>query len=267
VGRGVCAQLCDAQVRRDERLERGRFDRRVQLVQRAQHETDMEGADHVGVPFAASRNGQWRSRTSVLPVVLLACVSGWNPAHMCSSEFDEIMEHIARLDADVLSIEASRSDMKVLNAFAGNLDYPNEIGPGVYDIHSPRVPPLQEIERLLALAEERIERDRLWVNPDCGLKTRRWEEVLPALEHMWLPPAANARPAPSRGRSSASCGGCRNQARRTGVLTRADIAVSAQGPLSDHVLKRASRPCGPGLAGPGSWAAWRSPNSRPDRTR
>ena len=104
--------------------------------------------------------------------------------HMCYSEFNEIMEHIVRLDADVLSIEASRSDMEVLNAFAGSLDYPNEIGPGVYDIHSPRVPSLEEIERLLALAEERIGRERLWVNPDCGLKTRRWEEVLPALEHM-----------------------------------------------------------------------------------
>ena len=104
--------------------------------------------------------------------------------HMCYSEFNEIMEHIVRLDADVLSIEASRSDMEVLKAFAGSLDYPNEIGPGVYDIHSPRVPSLEEIERLLALAEERIGRERLWVNPDCGLKTRRWEEVLPALEHM-----------------------------------------------------------------------------------
>lgn len=104
--------------------------------------------------------------------------------HMCYSEFNEIMEHIVRLDADVLSIEASRSDMEVLNAFGGSLDYPNEIGPGVYDIHSPRVPSLEEIERLLALAEARIGRERLWVNPDCGLKTRRWEEVLPALEHM-----------------------------------------------------------------------------------
>jgi 5-methyltetrahydropteroyltriglutamate--homocysteine methyltransferase len=104
--------------------------------------------------------------------------------HMCYSEFNDIMEHIVRLDADVLSVEASRSDMEVLDAFTGSLDYPNEIGPGVYDIHSPRVPSVDEIERLLELAEERIGRERLWVNPDCGLKTRRWEEVLPALDHM-----------------------------------------------------------------------------------
>jgi 5-methyltetrahydropteroyltriglutamate--homocysteine methyltransferase len=104
--------------------------------------------------------------------------------HMCYSEFNDIMEHIVRLDADVLSVEASRSDMEVLDAFGSSLAYPNEIGPGVYDIHSPRVPPVEEIERLLGLAEERVGRERLWVNPDCGLKTRRWEEALPALEHM-----------------------------------------------------------------------------------
>jgi len=104
--------------------------------------------------------------------------------HMCYSEFNDMMEHIVRLDADVLSIEASRSDMEVLDSFAGELDYPNDIGPGVYDIHSPRIPSVEEIERLLELAEERIGRERLWVNPDCGLKTRRWEEALPALENM-----------------------------------------------------------------------------------
>jgi 5-methyltetrahydropteroyltriglutamate--homocysteine methyltransferase len=104
--------------------------------------------------------------------------------HMCYSEFNEIMEHIVRLDADVLSIEASRSHMEVLDAFAADADYPNDIGPGVYDIHSPRVPSVSEIERLLELAEERIARERLWVNPDCGLKTRPWEDVLPALQNM-----------------------------------------------------------------------------------
>ncbi len=104
--------------------------------------------------------------------------------HMCYSEFNDMMEHIVRLDADVISIEASRSDMEVLDAFAGELDYPNHIGPGVWDIHSPRVPSPEKMERLLELAEARVGRERLWVNPDCGLKTRRWEEVLPALEHM-----------------------------------------------------------------------------------
>jgi 5-methyltetrahydropteroyltriglutamate--homocysteine methyltransferase len=104
--------------------------------------------------------------------------------HMCYSEFNEMMDHIVRLDADVLSIEASRSDMEVLDAFAGELDYPNEIGPGVYDIHSPRIPSVDELERLLELAERRIARERLWVNPDCGLKTRGWNEVRPALTNL-----------------------------------------------------------------------------------
>ncbi|MBN9623929.1 MAG: 5-methyltetrahydropteroyltriglutamate--homocysteine S-methyltransferase, partial [Actinobacteria bacterium] len=111
--------------------------------------------------------------------------------HMCYSEFNEMIEHIIRLDADVLSIEASRSGMEVLDAFVDGVSYPNEIGPGVYDIHSPRVPSVGEIEELLELAERRIGRERLWVNPDCGLKTRRWEEVRPALANMVA--AANRR--------------------------------------------------------------------------
>lgn len=116
--------------------------------------------------------------------------------HMCYSDFNGIMEHIARLDADVLSIEASRSDMVVLDAFTGDFHYPNEIGPGVYDIHSPRIPLAEEIERLLELAELRIPREQLWVNPDCGLKTRSWEQVLPALENMMA--AARRRRAVNR---------------------------------------------------------------------
>jgi len=104
--------------------------------------------------------------------------------HMCYSEFNDMIEHIVRLDADVISIEASRSNMDVLDAFTDGVTYPNEIGPGVYDIHSPRIPSVEEIEALLELAERRVGRDRLWVNPDCGLKTRRWEEVRPALEHL-----------------------------------------------------------------------------------
>lgn len=104
--------------------------------------------------------------------------------HMCYSEFNDMIDHIIRLDADVISIEASRSDMEVLEAFTGEREYPNDIGPGVYDIHSPRVPTTDEIERLLELAEQRIGRERLWVNPDCGLKTRGWTEVEPALENL-----------------------------------------------------------------------------------
>ncbi|MGH2832230.1 MAG: 5-methyltetrahydropteroyltriglutamate--homocysteine S-methyltransferase [Solirubrobacteraceae bacterium] len=104
-------------------------------------------------------------------------------AHMCYSQFEEIIEHILRMDADVLSIEASRSDMRLLDVFA-DAAYPNQLGPGVYDVHSPRAPSVHEIEALLARAERHIPRERLWVNPDCGLKTRAWEQVLPALEHL-----------------------------------------------------------------------------------
>jgi 5-methyltetrahydropteroyltriglutamate--homocysteine methyltransferase len=104
--------------------------------------------------------------------------------HMCYSEFNDMIEHIVRLDADVISIEASRSGMEVLDAFTDKASYPNEIGPGVYDIHSPRVPSIEEIEELLEIAERRVGRERLWVNPDCGLKTRGWEEVRPALINM-----------------------------------------------------------------------------------
>ncbi|MGH2865338.1 MAG: 5-methyltetrahydropteroyltriglutamate--homocysteine S-methyltransferase, partial [Solirubrobacteraceae bacterium] len=104
-------------------------------------------------------------------------------AHMCYSQFEEIIEQILRMDADVLSIEASRSDMQLLDAFA-DAAYPNQLGPGVYDVHSPREPSVNEIEELLARAEQRIPRERLWVNPDCGLKTRTWEQALGALEHL-----------------------------------------------------------------------------------
>lgn len=103
--------------------------------------------------------------------------------HMCYCEFDDILASIAALDADVISIETSRSDMELLGAFA-EFHYPNAIGPGVWDIHSPRVPSSEEMLALIRAAARVIPPERLWVNPDCGLKTRRWEEVLPALEHM-----------------------------------------------------------------------------------
>ncbi len=103
--------------------------------------------------------------------------------HMCYSEFNEIFQAIAAMDADVISIEASRSQMELLDAFA-KFRYPNEIGPGVYDIHSPRVPGTEEIKSLLKKAARRIPARNLWVNPDCGLKTRKWEECLPALKAM-----------------------------------------------------------------------------------
>ena len=103
--------------------------------------------------------------------------------HMCYSEFNEMIEHIARLDADVLSIEASRSGMELLEVFSG-FDYPGEIGPGIYDIHAPRVPTVDEMERLLQDAQTSLSVEQLWVNPDCGLKTRGWEETLPALRNL-----------------------------------------------------------------------------------
>ena len=103
--------------------------------------------------------------------------------HMCYSEFNDIFEAIASLDADVISIEASRSRMELLGAF-DDFEYPNDIGPGVYDIHSPRVPSVEEIVELLQAALKHIKPERLWVNPDCGLKTRTWEEVEPALVNM-----------------------------------------------------------------------------------
>jgi 5-methyltetrahydropteroyltriglutamate--homocysteine methyltransferase len=102
---------------------------------------------------------------------------------MCYSEFNDIMQAIADLDADVISIETSRSQMELLGAFT-SFKYPNEIGPGVYDIHSPRVPTKTEIINLLNLARRNLRDDQLWVNPDCGLKTRAWSETKAALEAM-----------------------------------------------------------------------------------
>ncbi|HWB98105.1 MAG TPA: 5-methyltetrahydropteroyltriglutamate--homocysteine S-methyltransferase, partial [Bryobacteraceae bacterium] len=103
--------------------------------------------------------------------------------HMCYADFNDIVDAIAAMDADVISLESARSQMESLQAFARER-YPNEIGPGVYDIHSPRVPSREEMAGLLRKALAVIPAERLWVNPDCGLKTRRWEEVTAALENM-----------------------------------------------------------------------------------
>ncbi|HEX3870378.1 MAG TPA: 5-methyltetrahydropteroyltriglutamate--homocysteine S-methyltransferase, partial [Pirellulales bacterium] len=103
--------------------------------------------------------------------------------HMCYSEFNDIVEWIAKMDADVISVEASRSKMELLEAFQ-QFDYPNDIGPGIYDIHSPRVPSADEMTALLKQALEVIPADRLWVNPDCGLKTRGWPETMASLKNM-----------------------------------------------------------------------------------
>ena len=103
--------------------------------------------------------------------------------HMCYCEFNDIMDSIAALDADVITIETSRSDMELIETFK-EFDYPNEIGPGVYDIHSPNVPSVEWIENLLRKAADSIPAERLWVNPDCGLKTRGWAETRESLENM-----------------------------------------------------------------------------------
>lgn len=103
--------------------------------------------------------------------------------HMCYCEFNDIMDSIAALDADVITIETSRSDMDLLESFK-DFEYPNEIGPGVYDIHSPNVPSVEWIEALLRKAADRIPAERLWVNPDCGLKTRGWPETRESLANM-----------------------------------------------------------------------------------
>jgi len=105
--------------------------------------------------------------------------------HMCYSEFNDILPWIAAMDADVITIETSRSDMELLDGF-GQFAYPNDIGPGVYDIHSPRVPRVEEMQRLLRKARGVIPDAQLWVNPDCGLKTRGWPETTAALENMVL---------------------------------------------------------------------------------
>jgi 5-methyltetrahydropteroyltriglutamate--homocysteine methyltransferase len=103
--------------------------------------------------------------------------------HMCYSEFNDILPSIAAMDADVITIETSRSAMALLDGF-GAFAYPNDIGPGVYDIHSPRVPSIEAIERLLMRACNVVPVERLWVNPDCGLKTRGWDETEAALANM-----------------------------------------------------------------------------------
>ncbi|MDL2355564.1 MAG: 5-methyltetrahydropteroyltriglutamate--homocysteine S-methyltransferase [Pseudomonadota bacterium] len=103
--------------------------------------------------------------------------------HMCYSEFNDIIASIAAMDADVITIETSRSDMELLDAF-DHFAYPNAIGPGVYDIHTPNIPSEEQMVQLMRKAAQRVPAERLWVNPDCGLKTRAWAEVLPALHNM-----------------------------------------------------------------------------------
>lgn len=144
-----------------------------------------EAALREGLPL---RKSQWNTYLDWAIRAFRITANGVNDetqihTHMCYSEFNDIMAAIARMDADVITIETSRSDMELLDAF-DQFHYPNEIGPGVYDIHSPNIPSVDSIIELMKKAAQRIPAERLWVNPDCGLKTRNWEEVKPALRNM-----------------------------------------------------------------------------------
>ncbi|MCP8464435.1 5-methyltetrahydropteroyltriglutamate--homocysteine S-methyltransferase [Pseudomonas sp. ZM23] len=141
-----------------------------------------EAAFREGLPL---RREQWKSYLDWATEAFRLCASGVRDetqihTHMCYSEFNDVIESIAAMDADVITIETSRSDMELLDAFEA-FEYPNEIGPGVYDIHSPRVPSTEEMVKLMRKAAQRIPAGRLWVNPDCGLKTRGWPETEAAL--------------------------------------------------------------------------------------
>ncbi|MDP6349211.1 MAG: 5-methyltetrahydropteroyltriglutamate--homocysteine S-methyltransferase [Chloroflexota bacterium] len=144
-----------------------------------------EAALREGLPL---RRADWDKYLDWAVACFRLSSSGVSPeiqvhTHMCYSEFNDIIHAITAMDADVISIESSRSKMELLDAFAA-YDYPAEIGPGVYDIHSPRVPGEPEMEDLLDLALDVFSSRQLWVNPDCGLKTRTWDEVRPAVERM-----------------------------------------------------------------------------------
>ncbi len=103
--------------------------------------------------------------------------------HMCYSEFEEIVKDIDNMDADVISFEASRSRLTILDALKDNY-FDTEVGPGVYDIHSPRIPPVEEIVEVLQRMLEKLDKDKLWVNPDCGLKTRAIPEATASLKNL-----------------------------------------------------------------------------------
>ncbi|GGO86647.1 5-methyltetrahydropteroyltriglutamate--homocysteine methyltransferase [Marinobacterium nitratireducens] len=155
-----------------------------------------EAALREGLPL---RRAEWTQYLDWAIEAFRICANGVRDetqihTHMCYSQFNDIIEAIARMDADVITIETSRSDLQLLGAF-DRFDYPNAIGPGVYDIHSPNIPGVEQMVQLIRSAAERIPAQRLWVNPDCGLKTRRWEEVIPALRN--LVEAARTLRAPS----------------------------------------------------------------------
>lgn len=144
-----------------------------------------EAALREGLPL---RKSEWQDYLSWAIKAFRIAANGVNDAtqihtHMCYSEFNDIINAIAEMDADVITIETSRSDMELLDVF-DEFSYPNQIGPGIYDIHSPNIPGVEAMMDLIRKAAQRIPVQRLWINPDCGLKTRQWDEVKPALINM-----------------------------------------------------------------------------------
>ncbi|MGY3130976.1 5-methyltetrahydropteroyltriglutamate--homocysteine methyltransferase [Bradyrhizobium sp. USDA 4501] len=176
-------------------IPRGEVCRQIALAIRDEvRDLEIAGASMIQIDEAALREGlplrrlEWGAYLQWAVDSFRICSSGVADqtqihTHMCYSEFNDIIDAIAAMDADVISIETSRSKMELLDAFR-NYKYPNQIGPGVYDIHSPRIPEAGEMKKLMALARQRLQDSQLWVNPDCGLKTRKWEEVRPALINM-----------------------------------------------------------------------------------
>lgn len=173
--REACVQLALAM--REETLDLERAGIRIIQID--------EAALREGLPL---RRSQWQDYLDWTVASFRLCANGVADTtqihtHMCYSQFNDIMPAIAAMDADVITIETSRSDMTLLDAFDA-FAYPNSLGPGVYDIHSPNIPDVAQIVWLMEKAAQRLDPARLWVNPDCGLKTRHWDEVLPALRNM-----------------------------------------------------------------------------------
>lgn len=190
---GPVTLLCWSFVRDD--LDRSEVCRQIAFAIRDEvQDLEKAGVRIIQIDEAALREGMPLTRTEAEAYLRWAvdafrlASSGVADAtqihtHMCYSAFNAILPWIARMDADVISIESSRSGMELLDAFV-QFRYQANVGPGVYDIHSPRIPTVEEMTELLHRALQQIPKEQLWVNPDCGLKTRQWQEASPALENM-----------------------------------------------------------------------------------
>lgn len=190
---GPVTILCWSFVRED--LERGEVCKQIALAIRDEVlDLEKAGIRIIQIDEAALREGMPLTKAAAEDYLRRAvdafrlAASGVENAtqihtHMCYSEFNAILPWIAQMDADVISIESSRSGMELLEAFT-EFRYQGEVGPGVYDIHSPRIPGVEEMTDLLRRALRHIPKEQLWVNPDCGLKTRQWDEAYPSLENM-----------------------------------------------------------------------------------